>query len=200
MPNKPATRPKSATQRKPATPRKPARKPSVAAPDVADLAARIAALESALRAPPATAATARAAQPRLNAETYWILDRLAQSPAKGGEVAYAGAVTTPTGEQYLWQRHAEAGKVFAQDWTGLSQVLAALGHPVRLKLLQRLLSGQTTKAELERIEGLGTTGQLYHHLKTLQDAGWVRSLERGTYGVPGERVVPLLAMLVAASG
>ena len=28
----------------------------------------------------------------------------------------------------------------------------------------------------------------------------VRSLERGTYGVPGERVVPLLAILTAAAG
>lgn len=180
------------------TKRTPRRKPAATAtPDVSALAARVAALETALRASPPSA---RTLAPRLDAGTYWILDRLTESSAKGGEIAYAGAVTTPTGEQYLWQRQAEAGRVFAQDWTALSHVLAALGHPVRLKLLQHLLSGQTTKAELERIEGLGTTGQLYHHLKALQDAGWVRSLERGTYGVPGERVVPLLAMLVAASG
>lgn len=195
MPTKRSPSRPPANRRKPAAPR--AARGASAPPDVAELAARIEALESALRSP---AAETRSASPRLDAGTYWILDRLTQSPAKGGEVVYAGAVTAPTGEQYLWQRHAEVDRVFKQDWTGVSHVLAALGHPVRLTLLKCLLSGMTTKAELERIEGLGTTGQLYHHLKTLQDAGWVRSLERGTYGVPGERVVPLLAMLSAAAG
>jgi DNA-binding transcriptional ArsR family regulator len=79
-------------------------------------------------------------------------------------------------------------------------VLAALGHPVRLALLKALLEGKRAKSDLERIEGLGTTGQLYHHLKALEEAGWVRTLERGVYGVPGERVVPLLAILSAAAG
>lgn len=198
----------------PAKPRPNSRKPgavprrkaaSAPATDPTDLltqlASRVAALEAAQAATPPDAARApSAAVPSLDAEKFWILDRLARSPARGGEVAYAGSVSTPTGEQYLWQRHAAAGKLFEQDWTALTGVLAALGHPVRLQLLHHILHGRTSKAELERIPGLGTTGQLYHHLKALQEAGWVRSLERGTYAVPGERVVPLLAILAAAAG
>jgi len=136
----------------------------------------------------------------LDAEKYWVIDRLKRSTEKRGEVVYGGVVTLPTGEQYLWQRHAGADALFKSDWTGLDSVIAALGHPVRLTLLKLILDGKGTKAELEKSAVLGTTGQLYHHLKTLQDTGWVRSLERGTYGVPGERVVPLLTILTAASG
>jgi DNA-binding transcriptional ArsR family regulator len=138
-----------------------------------------------------------------DAEKYWVLHRLQQGEEareRRGEIVYAGAATLPTGEQYLWQRHGGVAALFKGDWSGLDGVLAALGHPVRLRLLKLILEGQTSKSALELAAGLGTSGQLYHHLKTLQDAGWVRSLERGTYGVPGERVVPLLAILLAASG
>lgn len=201
-----ATPPKSRpSARNPGTPsrKRAATAPATGEADLlAQLAARVAALEAAAQtaAPAGTTKAAPAAAPALDAERFWILDRLTRSSARGGEVAYAGSVTTPTGEQYLWQRHATAGKLFEQDWTALTGVLAALGHPVRLQLLHHILHGRTTKAELERIPGLGTTGQLYHHLKALQEAGWVRSLERGTYAVPGERVVPFLAILAAAAG
>jgi hypothetical protein len=58
--------------------------------------------------------------------------------------------------------------------------ISGVAHPVRLQLLQALLSGAQTKAALEQLEGIGTTGQLYHHLKALEEGGWVRSLIRGT--------------------
>lgn len=135
-----------------------------------------------------------------DADQYWILNRLRQSTAKAGEVVYAGAATLPTGEQYIWQRHAAVGTLMKTDWSSLDRVIAALGHPVRLRLLKLIVEGKRTKAELEQLDGLGTTGQLYHHLNILQEAGWVRSLERGSYSVPGERVVPLLAILSAAAG
>lgn len=192
----PARKPGTATRRK--SPRAPV---TGEADLLTQLASRVAALEAAqAAATPDTTRASPVAVPSLDAEKFWILDRLTRSHARGGEVAYAGSVSTPTGEQYLWQRHAAAGKLFEQDWTALTGVLAALGHPVRLQLLHHILHGRTSKAELERIPGLGTTGQLYHHLKALQEAGWVRSLERGIYAVPGERVVPLLAILAAAAG
>ncbi len=153
---------------------------------------RLAKLEAASR--PAAGVTG------LDPQKYWLLDHLAKSGAKGGEVAYGGLVTVPTGEQYLWQWQAGGKDLFARDWTAVDRVLAALGHPVRLTILKALLEGKQAKADLERIEGLGTTGQLYHHLKALEEAGWVRSLERGVYGVPAERIVPLLTILLAAAG
>jgi len=161
------------------------------------LAKRVEALEAAQLA--ATAA-ARRAESHLDDDKYWVLNGLAKSKLKGGEIVYAGHVVVPTGEQYLWQRHGGVNDLFKKDWASLDGVIGALGHPVRLRLLKSILEGHHTKAELERLDGIGTTGQLYHHLKSLEEGGWVRSLQRGTYGVPGERVVPLLAILTAALG
>jgi hypothetical protein len=68
---------------------------------------------------------------------------------------------------------------------------------VRLVLVQAVLAGRRTVAELEALESLGTTGQLYHHLRQLVAAGWLQTAGRGRYAVPGDRVVPLLVVLAA---
>jgi hypothetical protein len=39
---------------------------------------------------------------------------------------------------------------------------------------------------------------VYHHLRQLTSAGWLRSAARGRYVVPPERVVPLLTVVAAA--
>ena len=73
--------------------------------------------------------------------------------------------------------------------------LAALGHPVRLRLLLAVLRGATGPAELAEEPGIGTSGQIYHHIRTLTAAGWLRASGRGQVQVPAERVVPLLVAL-----
>ena len=70
---------------------------------------------------------------------------------------------------------------------------------MRLKLLREVLAGHHGSAELSGVEGLGTSGQLYHHLRQLVSAGWLRTNRRGQYIVPAERVVPLLVTIVAAT-
>ncbi|MBZ0251148.1 MAG: helix-turn-helix domain-containing protein [Burkholderiales bacterium] len=166
------------------------RNPDLAA-TLEEIQSRLARLEAAARAPAPVAA---------DPAKFWLVDRIARVGTKGGEVAYGGTATLPSGEQFAWQRQVAAKDLLRHEWGGLDRVLAALGHPVRLRLLRAIVHGRRTKADLEQLEGLGTTGQLYHHLKTLEAAGWVRVLERGTYGVPGERVIPLLAILAAAAG
>ncbi len=52
-------------------------------------------------------------------------------------------------------------------------------------------------AGLVGIDGFGTSGQLYHHLRQLVAAGWLRTAGRGRYEVPPARVVPLLVVLAA---
>jgi hypothetical protein len=52
-----------------------------------------------------------------------------------------------------------------------------------------------TTAGLAAQEELGTSGQLYHHLRQLVSAGWLRSSGRGHYSVPGDRVIPLLVII-----
>ena len=115
-----------------------------------------------------------------------------------GAVLYTGTVDLPTGEHYDWQFGLGVDDLLQAEWTAWAPTLGALGHPVRLQLLRRVLGGVHTAAALAEEEGLGTTGQLYHHLRLLVSAGWLHSAARGTYAVPGERVVPLLTVLAAA--
>jgi hypothetical protein len=167
------------------------------APRANDLTAQMEALEQRLVRLEAAGPTAA---PGLDEDRYWALNGLrARLPGKGG-VLYTGHVGLPSGVQYAWQRQAGTDELLKLDWADLHDVIAALAHPVRLALLRATLGQSRSTQELMALPGMGTTGQLFHHLKTLQQSGWLRSLQRGTYEVPGERVVPLLAILAAAQG
>lgn len=129
---------------------------------------------------------------------FWALTGLRERlPDSTGGVLFTGAVSLPTGEYYEWQQGSLTDKELAKDWSEYSGALAALGHPVRLLLLKEILKGTRSAAELQEHESLGTTGQLYHHLRQLVAAGWLRTTGRGHYAVPGSRVVPLLVVLTA---
>ena len=78
-------------------------------------------------------------------------------------------------------------------------MLAALGNPVRLEIVRRLLLGEVTVQQLQEMPELGTTGQLYHHLRELQAAGLVMQRRRGRYGVAPDKVVPSLIIIAAAA-
>ncbi|MFF4491343.1 ArsR/SmtB family transcription factor [Streptomyces sp. NPDC001544] len=158
---------------------------------VADLERRLAALEDAQRA-----------APQLDASDFWALnglkEQLAQLGAADGGVLFTGAVRLPTGERYDWQHGALTDELLDDDWTRVAEPLAALGHPVRLRLLREILGGRRTAAELAELDEVGTTGQIYHHLRQLSAAGWLHTTARGRYAVPAGRVVPLLVALSAA--
>ncbi|MET0234612.1 MAG: ArsR family transcriptional regulator [Kibdelosporangium sp.] len=129
-------------------------------------------------------------------DVYWALEGLKQRVEAGG-VLFTGATPLPTGEYYEWQQGETLENLLGLDWSEFSGAFAALGHPVRLLLLRLILSGVHTTAELQEHEALGTTGQLYHHLRQLVAAGWLMVTGRGHYAVPGTRVVPLLVVLTA---
>ncbi|WP_017626599.1 helix-turn-helix domain-containing protein [Nocardiopsis chromatogenes] len=132
-------------------------------------------------------------------EVFWALNRLKEmADPERGAVLFTGQVPLPTGENYEWQMAAEATELLQSDWTDIASSIEALGHPVRLTLLQRVLSGVGDTAALKEDPELGTTGQLYHHLRRLTSDGWLRSAGRGRYRVPPERIVPLLTVLMAA--
>ncbi|PCG82517.1 ArsR family transcriptional regulator [Streptomyces sp. WZ.A104] len=154
--------------------------------------------------------------PRLGDGGFWALEGLKQQLADAGETAadggvlYTGSVRLPTGEQYEWQYGAlteallDGGAEQGDEghegdaWAGAAEALAALGHPVRLRLLREILGGLRTTAELAALDGVGTTGQIYHHLRQLTGSGWLHAAGRGRYEVPAARVVPLLVVLTAA--
>ncbi|ANB07231.1 ArsR family transcriptional regulator [Streptomyces ambofaciens] len=158
---------------------------------VADLERRLAALESADR--PA---------PRPGEGDFWALEglkeHLAQMRAADGGVLFTGAVRLPAGERYEWQHGALTEGLIDADWAASAEVFAALGHPVRLRLLREVLGGRRTAAELAELDEVGTTGQIYHHLRQLTGAGWLHTTGRGRHEVPPGRVVPLLVVLSAA--
>lgn len=155
---------------------------------VARLEERVAALEGA--APPA------AGKP-VTDDTFWALNSLKERVADPGAVLFTGSVTLPGGEHYEWQQGHLADDLLQDDWSQGADTLSALAHPVRLLLLREIMHGARTTAELAAHEGLGTTGQLYHHLRQLVAAGWLRTTGRGRYTVPAERVVPILTVLAA---
>lgn len=138
----------------------------------------------------------------LDTGTFWALnglrERMAEHPStEDGAVMLVGSVTLVDGTAE-WQQSAGTAGMLEVEWADHASALAALGHPVRLEIVRRILNGMHATSELASIESLGTTGQLHHHLRQLVGAGWVRQSGRGTYEVPTARVVPLLASVLAA--
>ena len=160
------------------------------------LAERVAGLEDRLAR--LAAAALRPGEGPAGPGAFWALAGLKERAAEPGAVLFTGTVTLPGGEHYEWQEGQPVETLLADDWAQSAATLAALAHPVRLLLLQQILCGVRTAAELGRHEQLGTTGQLYHHLRQLVAAGWLRTSLRGQYAIPAERIVPLLALLAAA--
>ena len=75
----------------------------------------------------------------------------------------------------------------------------SVGHfEARLVLAQLLLQGMGAVADLAAQPGMGTSGQLYHHLRELEATGWLHSPQRGVYALRPERIVALMAVLTAA--
>ena len=151
---------------------------------------RIAALEVAR-------ATAPLAEPGSLGEAFFALNALKERVPPPGGALYAGSVVLPDGRSVDWQYGRPTAAVLEADWSERASTLAALGHPVRLRLLREIVHGRTSVSALGELDDLGTSGQIYHHLRQLTAEGWLHSPARGTYAVPPTRVVALLAILVA---
>jgi DNA-binding transcriptional ArsR family regulator len=147
---------------------------------------RIAALE---------AAVADGARPQ-EADEFWALRELKRRAEGRSHVLFTGSLTLPAGGHYEWQETVEVSSLLDADPTAAVAALSALAHPVRLQLLHKVLHGERTVADLS--EGLGTSGQLYHHLRQLVAEGWLATSGRGVYDVPPARVVPLVTLLATA--
>ncbi len=150
---------------------------------------RIAALEQSL-AP-------RSAGPEVG--TFWALQGLKDRAPEPGAVLFTGAVVTPAGTAE-WQQGQGVDELLDEEWSERAAALAALAHPLRLRLLQAIVGGTATAAELGALDGVGTSGQVYHHLGQLVAGGWLVAQGRGRYAVPAGRLVPLLVTIAAARG
>lgn len=131
-------------------------------------------------------------------DPYWVLTGLQERYPDDDVVLYGGTMSAGEGG-YRWQYALPTETVLDADFADAAPALTALAHPVRLALLQAVLTGTHTTADLSALPGLGTSGQVYHHLNQLASAGWLRSPRRGRWEVPGERTIPLLALIMAAT-
>jgi hypothetical protein len=130
------------------------------------------------------------------ADVFWALDGVKRRLDPPGGVVFAGSVAVPAGP-VDWQITLTTDGLLASDWAQAAPSLAALGNATRLGLLQAVVGGADTVAQISAEGGLGSTGQLYHHLGQLVATGWLVAAGRGRYAVPPERVVPLLVVLAA---
>ncbi|TDC20290.1 ArsR family transcriptional regulator [Streptomyces sp. 8K308] len=166
-----------------------------------DLEERVAALERRLAALEEAGDRRGPAAPAADGD-FWALDglraRLTEAGADAGGVLFTGTVRLPTGQRFDWQDGQTTETLLDHDWSEAAESFAALGHAVRLRLLREVLGGRHTAAELAALDDLGTTGQIYHHLRQLTAAGWLHAAARGRYEVPPGRVVPLLVALATA--
>ena len=162
------------------------------------LEARLRQLEGATR----RASRARPAAP----DRGWLLEGLrARIPARRGKrppgrLGYGGIVHTPFGAHYEWRGEHAVDELLGIEWSEIARAFGALGHRVRLDIVRALIRGVHDVSELQRQPGLGTSGQLYHHLRELQAAGWVRQHERSRYLVVPDRVVAVLLMVGIVMG
>ena len=135
-----------------------------------------------------------------DADTFWALHGLIDRLGAEGGVTYTGYTTPPGAEDPIaWQMGLTSEGLNEIDFAEAAGPLAALGHPVRLQLLQAIYEGTTTVAELGKDERFGTTGQIYHHVHALAGAGWLVSARRGHWKVPSARVIPLLTLVLIAT-
>jgi DNA-binding transcriptional ArsR family regulator len=162
---------------------------------LAELGERLTRLEQRLDP---TTGTPTSPEGRDENDPFWVLKALKRREPRA-VVLYAGVARSATGAAVEWQMGHDSDALLDEDWTGHASALAALGHPTRLRILQLIARGEaTTAAELAHADGLGTTGQVYHHLRQLVSAGWLRSTTRGQHQIPSERLVPLLVTLAAS--
>jgi len=179
--------------------RKTKSKGDAGAPSTADNGARIDALEGRLAEVEAQLAARPVRRRSHSGVDHELLENLRHHPRFAGEelaggVVYAGAVEI-NHANYVWEIRRGVADLLATDAERLAPVMAALGHPARLRVVIQILKGPISAQELiERVEE-SSIGKLYHHLKELMAAKVVVQPRRGTYEIAPAAVVPLLAAL-----
>lgn len=118
----------------------------------------------------------------------------AHAQVKKGIVASSGSYNSGS-QGYQWNLEEMAETLLDQDEERVTRVLMAIGNKQRLALLKAILEQPASAAELVERLGMGTTGQVYHHLKALQAADLVTQEGRGQFVFVSHRVPSFLMLL-----
>ena len=110
--------------------------------------------------------------------------------------AYMG-VFSSGGRQSTWiQYDVSADKLLGLIRNGSAErVLACIGSNDRLNILLAVLKAPRTVAQLVEECGYSSTGQVYHHLRSLIAADLLEEESRGYYVVRPDRVQGILMLL-----
>ena len=166
-----------------------------------ELTQRVAVLETAVPPPSAPSPTADVAPGQID---FRLMERLQNRKGEmyeqdglGGALVYAGDFRSGQGNG-AW--HVERPIPFLANYSAetLATLLSALSHPQRLSIIQLLLRGPHDRQQVQEALGIGSAGQLYHHLNSLLEAGVVVQERRGVYGLARKGIIPLLVIMAAA--
>lgn len=122
----------------------------------------------------------------------------AQTGLVQGTLSYSGDIQL--GEHPLRFRQTLAVQsLFEAAPDLLAQLFAALASPHRVIILRTLCERPCTAQQLQEVLGMGSAGQLYHHLKELLAVGLITQRERSSaYTIDPAKVIPVCAALMVA--
>lgn len=75
--------------------------------------------------------------------------------------------------QYQGDESTDFEALLTQPSDAIARSLAGLAHPARIEIFKALLDGKKDSVSLLKAAGLNTTGQLYHHLREMEEVGLV---------------------------
>ncbi len=128
------------------------------------------------------------------------LDRKSDEESRVTIISYSGTITMDEGRGRWKPASKTLREVLAPDSGSLANILSSLGHKQRIEIIKSLLQEPKNAAELVKELGMGTTGQLYHHMKPLLHAGIIEQKERGgSYSISANKILPILLQLAAAA-
>lgn len=121
-----------------------------------------------------------------------------QSGTIQGTLSYAGTIQLAR-RPFRFQQRLPAQSLFEAAPDLLAQIFAALSSPHRVIILRTLCERPCTAQQLQEVLGMGSAGQLYHHLKELLAAGLITQRERSSaYTIEPAKVIPICAALMVA--
>jgi DNA-binding HxlR family transcriptional regulator len=97
-----------------------------------------------------------------------------------------------------WRQRLALQSIFAASPELLAQLFAALSSPHRVIILRTLCEGPRTSQQLQELLGMGSAGQLYHHLKELLATGLILQRGRSAYTIEPTKVIPVCIALMMA--